>query len=121
MTGPLVGIVGPCSAGKTTLGNALRARGYHIKEILQEHSFAPSMWQRLTHPDILIYLDVTMEEAARREGLAKPYPWWEEERRERLAHARQHCDLYVETTRLSPQEILTRVIAFLETDMDEGP
>ncbi len=114
MVTPLVGIVGPCSAGKSTLGNALRARGYRIKEILQEHSLAPTMWKRITNPDILIYLDVTMEEAARREGLEKPYSWWEDERCVRLAHARQHCDLYVDTSALSPQKVLAHVIAFLE-------
>ena len=74
----------------------------------------PSMWQRLTNPDILIYLDVSMEEAARREGLAKPSSWWIEEREVRLAHARQHCDLYVDTTNLSPQEVIERLLTYLD-------
>ena len=74
----------------------------------------PSMWQRLTNPDILIYLDVSMEEAARREGLDKPSAWWPEEREVRLAHARQHCDLYLDTTHLSPQEVLERILSYLE-------
>jgi chloramphenicol 3-O-phosphotransferase len=117
MVTPLVGIVGPCSSGKSTLRDALRAKGYQSKEILQEHSLAPTMWKRITNPDILIYLDVTMEEAARREGLEKPPAWWEEERRVRLAHARQYCDLYVDTSALSPQKVLAHVTAFLETNV----
>jgi len=110
----LIGIVGPCSAGKSTAAEGLRAVGYRIKEIRQEHCAMPSMWQRLTNPDILIYLDVSMEEAARREGLAKPSSWWIEEREVRLAHARQHCDLYVDTTNLSPQEVIERLLTYLD-------
>lgn len=75
----------------------------------------PSMWQRITNPDILLYLDVSMAVAARREGLNKPSSWWVEEREVRLVHARQHCDLYVDTSDLTPEEILTQVIYFLES------
>lgn len=74
----------------------------------------PAMWQRLTHPDILIYLDVSMAEAARREGLDNPSPWWIEEREVRLAHARQHCDFYLDTTNLSPQEVINHILDYLE-------
>ncbi|MBN1486515.1 MAG: hypothetical protein JW981_02660, partial [Anaerolineae bacterium] len=56
----LIGIVGPCSAGKSSLARELRHRGYRVKEIRQEHSAVPSMWQRITNPDILLYLDVSM-------------------------------------------------------------
>ncbi len=116
----LIGVVGPCSSGKSTLARALRARGYRVKEIRQEHSAMPSMWQRLTNPDVLIYLDVAMDVAARREGLSKPSSWWREEREVRLAHARRHCDLYVDTSDLSPEEVLARVLAFLESRSEEG-
>lgn len=108
-----IGIVGPCSSGKSELTRALRARGYSVKEIMQEHCAAPAMWQRITNPDILIYLDVSLEVAAQREGLDKPSSWWENERSVRLAHARAHCDLYIDTTMLAPEEILTQVVHFL--------
>ena len=110
---PLIGVVGPCSSGKSVLAHRLRARGHRVKEIRQEHSCVPDMWQRITKPALLVYLDVSMEEGARREGLAKPSSWWVEEREFRLAHARQHCDLYVDTTALTPDEVLERVVAFL--------
>ncbi|MFP4343192.1 MAG: hypothetical protein ACLFU8_00735 [Anaerolineales bacterium] len=109
----LIGIVGPCSSGKSELARRLRARGYRVKEIRQEHSGVPTMWQRLTDPDLLIYLDVSQEVAARREGLSKPSSWWVEEREFRLAHARKHADLYVDTTDLTPEEVFERVIAQL--------
>lgn len=116
----VIGIVGPCSAGKSTLARGLRKQGYVVKEIRQEHAAAPDMWLRITHPDFLIYLDVSPTVAADREGLSKPSSWWQEEREVRLAHARQHCDLYVDTSSLSPPEVLARVEMFLDA-VDGSP
>lgn len=73
----------------------------------------PTMWRRLTDPDVLIYLDVSMEEAARREGLDHPSSWWTEEREFRLADARAHCDLYLDTTLLTPDEVVVRAESYL--------
>lgn len=115
MAKPLIGIVGPCSAGKSVLARQLRAGGYQVREIRQEHSVTPTMWLLITHPDVLLYLDVSMEVAARREGLAEPSSWWREEREFRLAHARQHCDFYLDTSDLSPEAIFSQVNAFLQT------
>lgn len=109
-----IGIVGPCSSGKSTLARALRALGYRVKEIMQEHCAAPMMWRRISNPDVLIYLDVTMGVAARREGLEQPSAWWVEEREVRLAHARAHCDLYIDTSALTPEDILTQVLGYLK-------
>ncbi len=109
----LVGIVGPCSAGKSTLAAELRARGYRVKEIMQEHCAAPEMWKRITNPDVLIYLDVRPEVAAQREGLTEPSSWWQEERDVRLVHARRHCDLWVDTSDVSPAGVVARVVDFL--------
>lgn len=109
----LIGIVGPCSSGKSELGQALRAMGYRVKEIMQEHCAAPAMWQRITNPDVLIYLDVDMDVAARREGLSTPSPWWPDERNVRLAHARAHCDLYIDTSALTSDEVAARALRYL--------
>lgn len=114
----MIGIVGPCSSGKSTLARALRAAGYQVKEIRQEHCAMPAMWKRLTNPDVLIYLDVNMQVGAQREGLTQPSSWWEEERAVRLAHARRHCDLYVDTSELSPGDVLTRVKMFLRQTLE---
>ena len=54
---PLVAIVGPCAAGKSTLGRALKARGLRVREVAQEHSYVPAMWQRITNPDYLEHGD----------------------------------------------------------------
>ena len=56
---PLIGIVGPCGAGKTTLAQGLRGKGYRARAIVQEHSYVQDMWQRITKPDILIFLQAS--------------------------------------------------------------
>ncbi|MFQ6059148.1 MAG: hypothetical protein ACE5MB_09765 [Anaerolineae bacterium] len=107
-----IAIVGPCASGKTVLAEGLRALGYEAHECAQEHSGAPAMWQRTTHPDILIYLDATLPTIAQRRQI----DWGEEylaELRRRLRHARQNCHLYIPTDGLTPEEILEQVLDFL--------
>lgn len=109
----LIGIVGPCSAGKTTLIRELSARGYMARHIAQEHSFVPDMWKRISNPDILIYLDVSYEVSMQRRKLDMS----EEEFRiqeERLAHARQQADLFLNTDQKTPEEVRNQVVNFLE-------
>ena len=111
---PLIGVVGPCASGKSTLIRNLAPRGYRIKHIAQEHSYVPHMWQRVTNPDILIFLDVSFEESNRR----RPMPWTEAdyaEQQRRLRHAREHADFYLLTDGLSAEEVAERVLNFLET------
>ncbi|MBN1979550.1 MAG: hypothetical protein JW918_19305 [Anaerolineae bacterium] len=110
---PLVAVVGPCASGKSQLVRALRERGYNAREVLQEHSYAPAMWQRISRPDMLIYLDVSEDVARRRRPTSAPRGWWDT-LAQRLRHARQHADLYVDTDGLTIQQIVERASAFLE-------
>jgi thymidylate kinase len=110
---PLIAIVGPCASGKSTLVRALRERGYNAREVVQEHSYVPTMWQRITQPDLLVYLDVSWETARQRRPTDAGPGWWDELAR-RLRHARQHADIYILTDELSPQEVLDRTLALLE-------
>lgn len=107
-----IGVVGPCGAGKSTLVQALRERSIDAHEVAQEHSGVPAMWQRITRPDLLVYLDVSRETAERRLERELPLDWWEEIAA-RLAHARAHADLIVETDGLTPEEVAERVAEFL--------
>lgn len=109
----LIGVVGPCSAGKSTLVHRLKAAGYAAKEIAQEHSGVPDMWQRLSHPDVLIYLDVDPAMGVERQGLRTIPCWWQEMREARLWHARQHCDIYIDTTDMTPSAVAAVAIAAL--------
>jgi hypothetical protein len=108
-----VGVVGPCAAGKSTLVAGLERRGYWGKHIAQEHSYVQDMWQRISNPDVLIYLDVSYSLTIQRRKLN----WTEDEYKEeirRLCHARQHADLYLNTDAFTAQEVLSEVISFLE-------
>ena len=111
--GLIIGIVGPCAAGKTLLVEALTGEGYHARQISQEHSFVPDMWQRLTNPDILIYLDVSFTTVKKRRN--NDYtPADHTEQINRLRHARQHANLYIPTDTYTPQEVSAEAITYLE-------
>lgn len=110
---PLVGVVGPCGAGKSTLIAGLSRHGYSCRHIAQEHSYVPDMWLRLSHPDVLIFLNASYETTVRRRALNWTREEYQEQQR-RLAHARAHADLIVETDGLSIEEVLGRVLEFLE-------
>jgi hypothetical protein len=110
-----VGVVGPCSAGKTTLISGLQKNGILARHIAQEHSFVPYMWQRLVNPKYLIYLDVSYPVSMQRRPLDLSLPEFEEQK-ERLRHARQHADLYLMTDPLSAEEVLDQVLRFLKLD-----
>lgn len=72
----------------------------------------PDMWQRITHPDILIFLDVSYPVTIVRRKL----DWTPADlgvQLHRLRHAREHADLYIQTDLLSPDELLSQVLAFL--------
>jgi deoxyadenosine/deoxycytidine kinase len=108
-----IGIVGPCAAGKTTLIASLKQAGYEARHIAQEHSYVSDMWQRLTNPDVLIYLDVSYPLTLQRRKIN----WTIEEyeiQLERLRHARLNADLYIQTDGLEPQAVLEQVLAFLK-------
>ena len=111
--GLLIGVVGVCAAGKSTLVDELRQRGYQARHVAQEHSYVPDMWQRITGPDVLVFLDASYGVTVSRRRLDWRERDWSEQQR-RLTHAREHADLYILTDLLTPQEVLGRVMAFLE-------
>ena len=104
-------IVGVCASGKSTLREYLRAKGYIVHICAQEHSGVPGLWERL-EPDVLIYLDASLG-AIRGRGRSRWRQANLDTERERLAHARQYCDLYVYTDGLSPQDVAARALTFL--------
>jgi hypothetical protein len=70
------------------------------------------MWQVLSRPDVLIYLDAS-EEVTRNRGQQHYVPGHVQVQRRRLSHARAHCDLYVPTDGLTEEQVLERVSQFL--------
>jgi GTPase Era involved in 16S rRNA processing len=107
-----VGVVGPCTAGKSTLIHNLLQPGIELRHIAQEHSYVPHMWQVISKPDQLIFLDVSYPETLNRKNLNWTEAEYMEQQR-RLSHARQHANLYVMTDHLTPQEVAQRVQEYL--------
>ncbi|MGC8839383.1 MAG: hypothetical protein ACP5UM_13315 [Anaerolineae bacterium] len=107
-----IALVGPCGAGKSALAERLRRAGYEASPVAQEHSYVPDMWQRVARPDILIYLDASLETIQERLGR----PWekrWLEVQCLRLRHAREHCDLYLPTDGKGLDELTEELLHFL--------
>jgi hypothetical protein len=109
-----IAVVGPCASGKSTLIKALRAAGFEARHTAQEHSYVPAMWQRISKPDVLIYLDVSYEAARTRRPTLDGGPERLAVQHQRLAHARQHCHFYLDTSHLTPQQVQDYVFRFLE-------
>lgn len=107
-----IAVVGPCASGKSELVSRLQALGYEARQCAQEHSYVPDMWQRISRPQILIYLDASPPALAARRATAADEHYLRLER-QRLAHARSHCDLYVDTSAMDQEGVLRRVVQAL--------
>jgi hypothetical protein len=71
------------------------------------------MWKKISHPDVLVFLTASFATCTRRRGLN-----WREadyaEQLHRLRHARVHADLFIDTESISPQQVVSEVLGFLE-------
>lgn len=108
----LIGIVGPCAAGKTTLTSGLKTYGYSARPIAQEHSYAPAMWKIIAKPDVLIFLEVSYENTIQRRNLNWTHSEYIEQLH-RLRHARESADFSIDTNSLTIPQVLERAVNFL--------
>jgi cytidylate kinase len=111
---PLIGVVGPCGSGKSTLIAGLERHGYACRHIAQEHSYAQKMWQIISKPDVLIYLSASFPVSTARRNL----DWREKDYQEqlrRLNHAAEHAHLTIDTDSLTPEQVLQKALGFLES------
>lgn len=108
-----IAVVGPCSSGKSTLTTALKAAGYDARHPAQEHSYIANMWQRVTKPDLLVFLDVDYVNVRARRPHIDGGPQRLTKQHHLLRHAREHCDFYLDTSGLSLEEVKTAVFNFL--------
>lgn len=109
----LVGLVGPCASGKTTLAARLEMLGWRVKHIAQEHSYVKDMWKRITNPDVLIFLDASYPVTLQRRRLDWQEADWAEQQR-RLGHARQQASFYIDTNTLTIEQVTEKVVEFLQ-------
>jgi dephospho-CoA kinase len=107
-----VAIVGVCGAGKSELARRLRVRGIDAHAVAQEHSHVPSLWRHECEPDLLVYLAASARIVHRR-GKAMDKAQLAEQRR-RLADARRHAQLHLQTDRLSAEDVERVVLARLQ-------
>jgi cytidylate kinase len=113
-TAALVGVVGPCGSGKSTLVMGLQKYGYVCRHIAQEHSYVQAMWQIIAKPDILIYLDASFPISTARRKLNWQKKDHDEQLR-RLAHAQEHANLLIDTDDLTPEQVLQKVLDYLRS------
>lgn len=109
----VIGIVGPCGSGKSTLKAGLEQKGFRCRHIAQEHSYVQYMWKRITNPDVLIFLNASFEISTSRRKLSWTKADYEEQLR-RLTHARQHANLIIETDTLTADKVLMNALEFLK-------
>lgn len=105
----MIVVVGPCGTGKTTLVQALHARGYGARVVAQEHSAIAELWAHGGWPSALIMLDASPTVIGQRRHNAFP-AWLYHQQRARLQSAEAHATLYLHTDTLSPDDVLERVL-----------
>ena len=108
-----IAIVGICASGKTTLVRGLREAGYDAYNVAQEHSCVHDFWNK-KHPDVLVMIDATLPTVKKRRVI-----YWGQDRidtqHKRLADAKAHADLYIQTDDLDAAAVRQKVIDFLKT------
>lgn len=111
---PVIKVVGVSASGKSTLAAGLRQAGYDARPVSQEHSKVADLWKKFDFPQVLIYLDAGLEAQQTR----RPDVSWNSvnyaEEAARLANARDHADLRIDTSQMSAQQVLAVVLAYLE-------
>lgn len=115
-----IAIVGPCASGKSSLARKLQQAGYRARQIAQEHSYVPDMWQTLSQPEVLIFLDASYEICTERKNLS----WTTEEyqtQRQRLEHALENNDIYINTDELSEKEVFKKARQLLDGGQSVDP
>lgn len=116
--GPLVVVVGPCAAGKSTLAAGLRRLGFRAMVSGQEHSDIPTLWRR-ADPDVVVALDVDLETIRRRRDDDAWPEWLYALQRERLVQAERAAAIQIDTTTSDADDVLARVAAFLQARSGE--
>jgi hypothetical protein len=101
-------VVGVCAAGKSVLVRRLQVCGFNARSCAQEHSYVPDMWRRLSRPQVLVYLDASAL-TLRRRGRAYMDEAYLAKQHHRLRHAREHCQIYVDTDPLDEEQVCIHV------------
>jgi dephospho-CoA kinase len=116
----IVGVVGACGSGKTSLCKNVHGDAFELRHIAQEHSYVKDMWKRITNPKFLIYLDVTYENTIKRKRLNWTRAEFDEQL-QRLEHARQNADLVIDTNGMTEAQVAQKVLEFIHQKINTSP
>lgn len=114
-----IAIVGPCAAGKTALAYRLRTLGFDADDIAQEHSYVQTMWRDIARPDVLIYLDASLQTIRARLCVDWEQSYCDELNR-RVANARAHAQFVLATDDLTEEDVCERVVRFLRSVSEQA-
>lgn len=109
-----IAVVGYCASGKSSVVRALRDAGYDAEAVAQEHSVIDELWNHHT-PELVIFLDVTLEQIRSRRDNPRWPGWIYELQRERLMSARRRADIVVDTSVVDLDGVVDQVLKFVET------
>ena len=107
-----IAVVGTCASGKTTIVSELRRLGYDAYVVSQEHSIVRDLWLHLK-PDALVFLHADYQTICRRRGGSWPL-WLFDLQGERLANAREHADVVLDTSLMSIEETVATIVGFAQ-------
>lgn len=111
---PLIKVVGASGSGKSTLVAGLRKLGYRARPVSQEHSDVPDLWQQFDRPFVVIYLYCDLATQRRRRPGSAVSPDTARIEEHRLAAARQAADLRIDSSSLTPEEVLKLAVVYLQ-------
>lgn len=106
-----IAVVGGCGSGKSTIVKALSERGYDAYVVGQEHSGVSKLWAK-RHPDVLVYLDVTLDAVRERRDSNWP-EWLFRAQRERLRDARESASIRMNTAHSTESESINGIVDYL--------
>lgn len=109
-----IAIVGVCGSGKSELARRLAERGLDAASVAQEHSHVPALWRHEAEPDLLVYL-VASPAVVRRRGKAMAESEFAAQE-QRLADARYHAHLVVETDSLTADQVERALLTYLRAN-----
>lgn len=109
----LIKVVGVSASGKSTLVAGLRKAGFDARPVSQEHSDVADLWRRFDSPRLLLFLDVSLDAQRARRGDVTWSATAHSAEQRRLADAREHADLVINTTAMAPESVLEVALAYL--------
>lgn len=112
MRPPRVALVGHCAAGKSTVVTLLVEQGIDAYAVAQEHSIVHDLWSH-QQPNIVVFLDVSLEALRTRKANPDWPEWIYAEQNDRLAHARHHAHITIDTDDEPADLVVAEIMEFL--------